>query len=107
MARRKAKKKFRLVRFLTKFVVAVLVLIGIALVGLFMLPAEKIAGIAAARFEAATGRAMVLEGDVRPSLYPALGGQDRAGEHCQCRLVGRRRRCWRPRALRWASIWRR
>lgn len=73
MARRKAKKKFRLVRFLTKFVVAVLVLIGIALVGLFMLPAEKIAGIAAARFEAATGRAMELEGDVRPSLYPQLG----------------------------------
>ncbi len=73
MARRKAKKKFRIVRFLTKFVVAVLVLIGIALVGLMLLPAEKIAGLAAARFEAATGRAMVLEGDVRPSLYPSLG----------------------------------
>ena len=73
MARKKAKKRFPVVRFLMKFVVAVLVLIGIALVGLFLLPAEKIAGIAAARFEAATGRAMVLEGDVRPSLYPQLG----------------------------------
>lgn len=73
MARKKAKKRFRLVRFLTKFVVTVLVLIGIALVGLVLLPAEKIAGIAAARFEAATGRAMLLEGEVRPSLYPQLG----------------------------------
>lgn len=73
MARKKAKKRFPVLRFLTKFVVAVLVLIGIALVGLMLLPAEKIAGIAAARFEAATGRAMVIDGEVRPSLYPQLG----------------------------------
>ncbi len=73
MARKKAKKRFPVLRFLRKFVVAVLVLIGIALVGLMLLPAEKIAGIAAARFEAATGRAMVIDGEVRPSLYPQLG----------------------------------
>lgn len=73
MARRKAKKRFPVLRFMMKFVVAVLVLIGIALVGLFLMPAEKIAGIAADRFEAMTGREMVLEGDVRPSLFPQLG----------------------------------
>ena len=41
MARRKAKKRFPVLRFMMKFVVAVLVLIGIALVGLFLMPAEK------------------------------------------------------------------
>jgi AsmA protein len=73
MARRKTKKRFPVLRFMMKFVVAVLVLIGIALVGLFLMPAEKIAAIAAQRFEAMTGRAMVLEGDVRPSLLPQFG----------------------------------
>jgi len=71
MARRK--KKFSLFRFIRKTIVTLLVLIGLALAALYLMPADKIAGIAAARFEAATGRAMVLEGDVRPSIWPQLG----------------------------------
>jgi AsmA protein len=49
----------------------VLILLGIG--ALFLIPAERIARIAEDQFEAATGRALTISGDVRPSIYPFLG----------------------------------
>ncbi len=51
-------------------VVSLGVLAGLAL---FLIPSERIAGIVAQRFEAETGRALVIEGSVRPSIYPLIG----------------------------------
>ncbi len=57
---------------------SVAVLVSLAVLGvaaLFLIPAERLAGLAAARFEAATGRALSIEGSVRPSLFPVLGAR--------------------------------
>ncbi|WP_102106738.1 AsmA family protein [Oceaniglobus roseus] len=62
-------------RWIFRAVLGLFVLVLVAGVGLLLLPAERIAKIATERFEAATGRAMVLEGDVRPTLWPVLGVQ--------------------------------
>ncbi|MDU8945060.1 AsmA family protein [Ovoidimarina sediminis] len=51
----------------------VVLLIVLAVGALFLVPTERIAAIATDRFEAATGRALVIEGDVRPTLWPVLG----------------------------------
>lgn len=50
-----------------------LVVLGVA--GLFLIPAERIAGIAAQQFEAATGRQLAIGGAVRPSIYPVIGAR--------------------------------
>ncbi len=60
-------------RWILRIVFGLLVLVVAGVVVLFLLPAEKIARVVATEFEAATGRAMTLEGDVRPSLWPELG----------------------------------
>src|SRR5690554_592977 len=54
-------------------VVVSLLVLGVA--GLFLIPAERIAGIAAQQFEAATGRQLVIGGAVRPSIYPVIGAR--------------------------------
>lgn len=51
-------------------VVSLGLLAGLAL---FLVPTERIAGIAAERFEAATGRALTIDGPVRAQLYPLVG----------------------------------
>ncbi len=51
-----------------------LVLLAIVLVGaVFLIPAEKVAGIAVAKFNALTGRELVISGAVRPTIWPQLG----------------------------------
>ena len=60
-------------RFIVKVLVAVVILIGVAIAAFFLVPADKIAGIVEDRFEAATGRALTVKGDVRPTLIPQLG----------------------------------
>lgn len=54
-------------------VVVSLLVLGVA--GLFLIPAERIAGIAAQQFEAATGRQLTIAGSVRPSIYPVIGAR--------------------------------
>jgi len=55
-------------------IAGVLLLAVVALVGaLLLLPVDRIAGLAESRFEAATGRTLVVEGDARPSIWPNLG----------------------------------
>lgn len=60
-------------RWIIRSVIAV-VLLAIVLVGsVFLIPAEKVAGIAVAKFNALTGRELVISGSVRPSIWPQLG----------------------------------
>ena len=60
-------------KWLWRAVALVVLLVVLAVGALFLVPTERIAGIATDRFEAATGRALVIEGDVRPTLWPVLG----------------------------------
>ncbi len=60
-------------RWILRIVFGLLALVVAAVAVLFLLPAERIAGLVTDRFEAATGRAMTLQGDVRPTLWPELG----------------------------------
>ena len=50
---------------------AVLVLLGLGLLAL--VPADRVATAVSAQFESMTGRKLVLEGEVRPRLWPSLG----------------------------------
>ncbi|MGY6534450.1 MAG: AsmA family protein [Pararhodobacter sp.] len=50
-----------------------LVLLGVS--ALFLIPAERLAGIAAQQFQVATGRSMAISGSVRPSIYPVIGAR--------------------------------
>ncbi|KEO54946.1 AsmA family protein [Thioclava pacifica] len=53
---------------------ALIVLIALSLGGaLLLIPSKKIAQIAEARFEAATGRKMTLSGSVHATIWPQLG----------------------------------
>ncbi len=60
-------------RWLLRVVFGLIALVLVAVATLFLLPAERIAQLAADRFEAATGRAMTIQGEVRPTLWPDLG----------------------------------
>lgn len=60
-------------RWLIRVVALIVMLVVVAVVGLLLIPADRIAAIAAARFEAATGRQMVISGGVHPTLWPELG----------------------------------
>lgn len=60
-------------RWIIRSVFAILLLVVLAAGAVFMIPAEKIAGVAVARFNALTGRVLVIEGAVRPSIWPQLG----------------------------------
>jgi len=60
-------------KWLLRIFTGLVVLVVGAVALLFLLPAEKIASLVTQQFEAATGRVMTLEGDVRPTLWPELG----------------------------------
>ncbi|MDJ0825231.1 MAG: AsmA family protein [Rhodobacter sp.] len=60
-------------RWLFRIFFGLLALAGLAVATLFLLPADRIAKLATDQFQAATGRAMTLEGDIRPTLWPELG----------------------------------
>ena len=60
-------------RWIVRGLGGVLVLVVLAFGAVALIPAEKIAGLAVARFEALTGRQLTLEGAVRPTIWPVLG----------------------------------
>ncbi|WP_127901033.1 AsmA family protein [Solirhodobacter olei] len=60
-------------RWLFRLLGLIVLLAALAVAGLFLIPADRIAGLAAAQFEAATGRQMVISGGVHPTLWPELG----------------------------------
>jgi AsmA protein len=62
-------------RWVFRIIGLLVVLIAVAVGALFLLPADRIARIAEDKFESATGRALTIGGDVRPSLWPNIGVQ--------------------------------
>lgn len=60
-------------RWLVRSLFALLVLVLLGVGGLFLIPAERVATLAIAKFNALTGRELVLSGAVRPSFWPQLG----------------------------------
>ena len=60
-------------RWMVRVVMGLVVLGLLAIGALLFLPAEKIASLVENRFQAATGRTMTVQGDVRPTLWPSLG----------------------------------
>lgn len=60
-------------RWVARFLGLVAILIVGAVVAFFLVPADRIGAVVEDRFEAATGRALTLEGDVRPGLWPGIG----------------------------------
>lgn len=60
-------------RWIIRALVALVTLAVIAVIAVLLIPAERIADVAARQFEAMTGREMTISGDVSPSLWPELG----------------------------------
>lgn len=62
-------------RWIVRLLGVVLILVAVAVAALFLVPADRIANLAARQFEAATGRALTIDGDVTPTFWPVLGAR--------------------------------
>ncbi|WP_370204939.1 AsmA family protein [Pararhodobacter marinus] len=62
-------------RWIFRIIGALIVVVILAVGALFLLPADRIANLAARQFEAATGRALTIDGDVTPTFWPVLGAR--------------------------------
>lgn len=60
-------------RWIIRVALALVVFAAILIGAVFLIPAEKVAGLAAREFSKITGRELVISGSVRPSFYPVLG----------------------------------
>lgn len=60
-------------RWIVRSVMALVVVLILGVGAVFLIPAEKIAGLAVSKFNALTGRQLVIDGSVRPSFWPNLG----------------------------------
>ena len=60
-------------RWIIRVAMALLVFALILVGAVFLIPAEKVAALAAREFSKITGRELVISGSVRPSFYPVLG----------------------------------
>ena len=62
-------------RWIKRLVIVVVALALLAVVAFFVVPTERIARLATDQFEQATGRALTINGSVRPTLFPSLGAR--------------------------------
>ncbi|MCY1128727.1 AsmA family protein [Frigidibacter sp. RF13] len=60
-------------RWLFRIAVTLILLAVVAVGGLFLLPSERIAGLAVTQFEKLTGRQLTLTGAAAPSFWPNFG----------------------------------
>ncbi len=60
-------------RLILRLGVALMTLVVLALGAVALIPAERIAALAARELEARTGRAITIAGPVKPSIWPVLG----------------------------------
>ncbi len=60
-------------KWIARLIGFVVILVLVALVSLFFLPADRIARLAADQIRAATGRDVTISGDVSMTLWPVLG----------------------------------
>lgn len=59
--------------WIIRTVFALIVVAALAVGALFLIPAEKIAGLVVGQFNTLTGRQLVIEGSIRPTIWPVLG----------------------------------
>ncbi|MGB3317330.1 MAG: AsmA family protein [Albidovulum sp.] len=62
-------------RWIIRVAFTLVVLAVVAVVGLFFLPSDQIARIAAGQFEQATGRQLTISGKISPSFWPHIGAR--------------------------------
>lgn len=62
-------------RWIFRVIGLLVVLVAVAVAAIFLVPAERIANLAARQFEAETGRALTITGSVRPTVWPSLGAR--------------------------------
>jgi AsmA protein len=62
-----------IVRSVFAVVLALVTLAMLAAGALFLIPSERIAGLVVGQFKTLTGRDLVIEGAVRPTVWPVLG----------------------------------
>ncbi len=62
-------------KWIVRIIGAVVLLVVVAVVGVLMLPADRIAGIAADQLRKATGRDVTITGDVGLTFWPVLGAK--------------------------------
>lgn len=60
-------------RWIIRSSLALLTLVFLAVGALFLIPAERIAGLVVGQFKTLTGRELTIEGSVRPTVWPVLG----------------------------------
>ena len=60
-------------RWIIRVAMALVVFAGVLIGVVFLIPAEKVATLAAQQFSRITGRELVISGSVSPSFYPVLG----------------------------------
>ncbi len=60
-------------RWIIRVAMALLVFVLILVGAVFLIPADRVAALAAREFSKLTGRELVIEGSVRPSFWPVLG----------------------------------
>lgn len=60
-------------RWIIRSLFALVTLAVLAVGALFLIPAERIAGLVVGQFKTMTGRELVIEGSVRPTVWPVLG----------------------------------
>ncbi len=60
-------------RWIFRGIGLILILAVVAIAAFFLVPADKIAALVEEQFEASTGRALSISGDVRPGLWPEIG----------------------------------
>jgi len=62
-------------RWIVRLLGIMVSLVVLAVGALFLIPAERLAGLVAQQFEAATGRALTISGPVRPTVWPVIGAR--------------------------------
>ncbi|SFR56600.1 AsmA family protein [Litoreibacter janthinus] len=60
-------------RWIFRIVITLIILVVVAVAGLFLVPTDKIARLAEDQFEKNTGRALSIAGEVSPQIFPRLG----------------------------------
>jgi AsmA protein len=60
-------------RWIVRSVFALVLAAALIIGALVLIPSDRIAGLAVGKFNALTGRELVIEGGVRPSIWPVLG----------------------------------
>jgi AsmA protein len=60
-------------RWIVRIGSGLVMLIVVMVAGVFLIPSQKVAQVAAAQFFKATGRVLTVEGEVSPTVWPVLG----------------------------------